>query len=141
MNLIVWDLLFGTWHLPKAKKVEQYNVSPIDNAETELTMLVDVYTQGQKQALLLNGDLAAQVFKQSRGKNVELTQERFEQYWLGSTMQGKDSANGFGEDAYIHYFWQQCPDILTYLPQLKSVYQGLYQSIQKVTSKTKGERT
>ena len=22
-NLIVWDLLFGTWHLPKAKKVEQ----------------------------------------------------------------------------------------------------------------------
>jgi sterol desaturase/sphingolipid hydroxylase (fatty acid hydroxylase superfamily) len=22
-NLIVWDLLFGTWHLPKAKNVER----------------------------------------------------------------------------------------------------------------------
>jgi len=22
-NLIVWDLLFGTWYLPKAKKVDQ----------------------------------------------------------------------------------------------------------------------
>ena len=130
----------GFYFNSKSKKVEQHIVAAIDDAEAELVMLVELYAQGQKQALLLNGDLAAQVFKQSRGKSVELTQERFEQFWLGSAMQGKDTASGFGEDAYIHYFWQQCPNIATYLPQLKSVYKGLYQSIQKVNSKIKGER-
>jgi len=125
----------GFYFNSKARKVEQYTVAVIDNPEAEISSLFEVYQQGQQQALLLNGDLAAQVFKQSRGKEVVMTEERFELFW-----QGADSTRGFGEDPYINYFWQQCPDISTYLPSLKAVYQGLYQNIQKVNSKAKGER-
>ncbi len=126
----------GFYFNTKAQKVEQYIVANINDAEAELNKLFEVYEQGQKQALLLNGDLAAQVFKQSRGKDVELTQERFELFWYGA-----DSTRGFAEDPYIHYFWQQCPDIFTYIPQLKLVYQSLYQHVKKESSKAKGERT
>ncbi|MBL4900796.1 MAG: hypothetical protein JKX76_14385, partial [Colwellia sp.] len=38
---------------------------------------------------------------------------------------------GFGQDPYIHYFWSQCPDLETLLPQLESVYEGLYNSVVK----------
>jgi len=126
----------GFYFNAKAQKVEQYNVSFIENAEVELNMLLEVYKQGQKQALLLNSEIAAQVFKQSRGKDVEMTQERFELFWNGT-----DSTRGAGDDPYIHYFWQQCPDIFTYLPRLKSVYQSLYQHLNKGKAKAKGDRT
>ena len=125
----------GFYFNAKAQKVEQYSVSTIDNAETELNMLLQVYKQGQKQALLLNSELAAQVFKQSRGKDVEMTQERFELFWYGT-----DSTRGIGDDPYIHYFWQQCPDASTYLPELRAVYTSLYQHIEKSNSKEKGDR-
>ncbi len=133
----------GFYFNAKAQKVEQYIVDNIgigaevisDNAITELLKFVNVYQQGQKQALFLNGDLAAQVFKQSRGKDVEMTQERFELFWQGSAMQGKDAAKGFGEDPYIHYFWPQSPDVFIHLPQISAVYQGLYQHVKKVDGK------
>tara|TARA_R110002167_G_scaffold365860_1_gene591674 strand:+ start:7521 stop:11234 length:3714 start_codon:yes stop_codon:yes gene_type:complete len=137
----------GFYFSAKAQKVEQVIVSSIDDPQAELNKLLEVYEQGQKQALLLNGDLAAQVFKQSRGKDVEMTQERFEEFWAGT-----DSTRGFGDDPYIHYFWPQCPDVYTYLPQLNAVYQSVYQHFSngnnKVDSKSntisngkgKGER-
>ena len=128
----------GFYFSAKTQKVEQVIISSIDNAQAELNRLLEVYAQGQKQALLLNGDLAAQVFKQSRGKDVEMTQERFEEFWLGT-----DSTRGFGDDPYIHYFWPQCPDVYTYLPQLNAVYQSVYQHLSnyndKDNNKGKGE--
>ena len=130
----------GFYFNAKAQQVDQFTVAAVDDPKSELDMLLSLFQQGQKQPLLLNGDLAALVFKQSRGKVTDMTQERFEQFW-----QGNDSAKGFGEDAYIHYFWQHCPDIFTYLPQLKTVYQSLYQHLVKVGSKApskeQGERS
>jgi len=122
----------GFYFNTKAQKVEQYCVSGVEaeEAKAELVMLLNVYAQGQKQALMLNGDLAAQVFKESRGKRVEMTQERFDQFWQGSDMP-IGTIPGFGQDAYIHYFWSQCPNIDTLLPQVESVYQGLYRSVVK----------
>ncbi len=116
----------GFYFNTKAQKIEQYSISNdnVEEARTELHMLLSIYAQGQKQGLMLNGELAAQVFKQSRGKRVEMTQERFEQFW-----QGQNAFQGFGEDAYIHYFWPKCPNIETLLPQIESVYQGLYRSV------------
>jgi hypothetical protein len=70
------------------------------------------------------------VFKESRGKRVELTQERFDQFWQGSSMP-TGAIPGFGADAYIHYFWPQCPDIEPLLPKIESVYQGLYRRVLK----------
>jgi len=125
----------GFYFNSKSQKVEQYFVSYIEDPEAELNMLFENYQNGQKQALLLNGDLAAQVFKQSRGKDVEMTQEKFELFWHGT-----DSTRGFSDDTYIRYFWQQCPDVLTYLPQLRSVYNSLYQHVKKDNGKVKGEK-
>ncbi|MBL4940283.1 MAG: exodeoxyribonuclease V subunit gamma [Colwellia sp.] len=130
----------GFYFNAKAQQVEQYNVANVADAQTELSKLLNVFQQGKKQALLLNGELASLVFKQSRGKTIEMTQARFEQFWFGSSMAGKDAIKGFGEDPYIHYFWQQCPDIFKYLPQLNAVYQGLYQSVQKVAATAKKGR-
>jgi exodeoxyribonuclease V gamma subunit len=131
----------GFYFNAKANKVEEYNLMSIDNATDKLIQLMEVFELGHKQALLLNGELAAQVFKQSRGKVVEFTQERFEQFWIGSGTQGKDSIPGFGEDAYIRYFWQILPSIESFIPQLMTIYEDVYQSIQKVSTKTKEERS
>lgn len=132
----------GFYFNTKAQKVEQYYVSSagVEEAKAELIMLLNVYAQGQKQALMFNGDLAAQVFKESRGKRVELTQERFDLFWQDSAMP-TGAIPGFGTDVYIHYFWPQCPDIDTLLPQIESVYQGLYSHVLKekvLKDKTKG---
>lgn len=122
----------GFYFNTKGQKVEQYFISNegAEEAKAELTMLLSVYAQGQKQALMLNGDLAAQVFKESLGKRIEITQERFDEFWQGK--EGPVGAlPGFGKDTYIHYFWQQCPDVDTLLPQIESVYQGLYRRVLK----------
>ena len=64
-----------------------------------------------------------------------MTQARFEEFWLGAGMQGKDAIKGFGEDPYIQYFWPQCPDLDDYLPQLTALYQGLYDCVTKISNK------
>jgi exodeoxyribonuclease V gamma subunit len=125
----------GFYFNAKAQVVEQYSVSCIENAESELDRLLTTYEQGQKQALLLNSDLAAHVFKQVRGKEVEMTQERFDSVWHGD-----DSVPGFGNDPYIAYFWSKCPDIFTHLPQLTSVYKSLYKHVSKHKAQTKGDK-
>ncbi len=127
----------GFYFNAKAQKVEQYCVRSegAEEAKAELIMLLKVYAQGQKQALMLNADLAAQVFKESRGKRVEMTPERFDQFWLGSAMP-IGAIPGFGTDSYIHYFWPQCPNIETLLPQIESVYQGVYSRVLKEKTST-----
>ncbi|GAA6173372.1 exodeoxyribonuclease V subunit gamma [Colwellia sp. KU-HH00111] len=122
----------GFYFNTKAQQVEQLSVTDIEGAQAQLKQLFHCYLQGQQQALLLNGDLAGLVFKKSRGKSVEMTQARFEEFWSGAAMQGKDAIKGFGEDPYIQYFWPQCPDISDCLSQLTALYQGLYDSITSI---------
>ena len=116
----------GFYFNAKSQKVDQYQIGNIDNPEVELIKLLEVYKEGQKQALLLNGEIAALVFQQSYGKPIEMTQERFEGFWFGN-----DSTRAFGDDPYIHYFWPQCPDISDYLPEINNIYQEIYRSINK----------
>ena len=134
----------GFYFNTKSQKVEQYaiNHEAIDTATAELSQFLRVYSQGQKQALMLNGELAAQVFKESRGKRVEMNEERFEQFWYGAAMQ-IGGLPGFGQDLYINYFWQQCPVVDSVISDIESVYTGLYTRVikdNKSTSSTKGTR-
>ena len=129
----------GFYFNAKSQKVEQYTLNTIENAKAELTTLVEIYNEGKNRALLLNCDIAALVFKQSRGKEIEMTQERFETFWHGS-----DSTRGFGEDPYIHYFWPKCPDVSLYLSEIKRVYRCLYKYLEKKnieSNKVKGEKS
>lgn len=127
----------GYYFNTKAQKIEQYMVSRVANdkesfnsdARQQLMTLLTSYFIGQQQPLLINGDIAAQVFKQSRGKCVEMTQERFESCW-----QGSESSRGFGDDLYMQYFWPQCPDIHEHLAEIENIYRGLYQVVEKVKS-------
>lgn len=129
----------GLFFNAKSRKVEQYQIAKIDNAYAHLVHFIEVYEKGQKQPLLLNGELAAQVFKQSRGKAIEMTQERFEDFWFGN-----DATRGFADDPYIRYFWSQCPNIVNFLPELNAIYQNIYQHFNKTSdigkSKSKGEQ-
>ena len=59
-----------------------------------------------------------------------MTADRFEQFWHGAATP-IGGLPGFGQDSYINYFWQQCPDIEKLLPQIESVYTGLYRSVVK----------
>jgi len=130
----------GFYFNTKAQKVEQYLINSLDNEQEQLTCaanqslieLLRYYFKGQQQPLLINGDIAAQVFKQSRGKRIEMTTERFELYW-----QGTESSRGFGDDLYLQYFWPQCPDINEHLAEIENIYQGLYQLVEKVKSGSK----
>lgn len=130
----------GFYFNTKAQKIEQYAVASDEtingtgenSAKQQLATLLTCYFTGQRQPLLLNGDIAAQVFKQSRGKRVEMTQERFELCW-----QGSESSRGFGDDFYMQYFWPQCPVIDDHLVEIEQVYQNLYLLIEKVKSGNK----
>ncbi len=116
----------GFYFNTKAQKVEQYCVNYIDDAEQKLADIVTLYLQGQQQALLLNGDLAAVAFAKKRGQVEEMTQEKFELFWYGNM-----SSLGFGEDPYIKYFWPICPQYAELQGAIETVYQGMYQSVQK----------
>lgn len=130
----------GFYFNTKAQKVEQYFIDSLDNEQEQLTCaanqslveLLRCYFKGQQQPLLINGDIAAQVFKQSRGKRIDMTAERFELYW-----QGTESSRGLGDDQYMQYFWPQCPNINEHLADIENIYQGLYQLVEKVKSGSK----
>ena len=134
----------GFYFNTKSQKVEQYSINheAIETASAELSLILRVYDQGQKQALMLNGELAAHVFKESRGKRVAMTEERFEQFWYGTATQ-IGGLPGFGQDLYINYFWPECPAIEPMLSDIESLYSGLYATVikEKVpTASTRGAR-
>jgi len=93
-----------------------------------LTHLLQTYFDGLQQPLLLNASLGAEAFKTSRGKPVEMTQARFEQIW-----QGTESSYGFGQDAYIDYFWPQCPEIDDNIEAIENIYKNMYQWVKKLS--------
>nr|MBL0710192.1 hypothetical protein [Colwellia sp.] len=128
---------YGFYFNTKTQKSERHFINTIINsmdngltnqktAEQQLALLLETYFIGQQQPLLLNGEIAAQVFKKNRGKRVEMTQEHFEQCW-----QGSESSRGFAEDDYLQYFWRQCPDISEHIAAIENLYQEQYSLIEK----------
>lgn len=128
----------GFYFNSKAQTVEQYVINHDKLQSTvaaqQLALLAECYLQGQQQPLLVNGDIAAQVFKQTRGKRVEMTSTGFAQLWLGT-----ESNRGFADDAYLHYFWPQCPEILDHLAAIERLYQPLYHCLERIVIKDAGK--
>lgn len=116
----------GFYFNTKTQKIEQYTFCHLENPLQQLSVIIDVFTKGNQQALLLNGELAHAVFQKKRGKVEELSQEKFTSIW-----QGNHLTPGLGEDEYIHYFWQNCPDISLFEEDLSAVYQAMYQQVSK----------
>ncbi|WP_081962038.1 exodeoxyribonuclease V subunit gamma [Colwellia psychrerythraea] len=120
----------GLYFNTKAQKVEEFSVANIEDAKTKLINLIKMFFKGQQQVLLLNGELAEQVFTKKRGQLVEMTQARFEGLWLGDM-----STRGLSDDDYLSYFWPECPLYQNHQAELEFTYQDLYQVVVKKSAK------
>ena len=123
-NALFADVLasHGYYFDTKSQQPSQFYFSDIDDAKGQLLRLIVAFYLGQHQPLLLNGDIAEKIRK---SKVFEQTQ--FEQFWSDS-----NSFQAFGDEAYVQYFWSQCPDYQTVSPRLLSLYQPMFDALQTV---------
>jgi len=122
----------GLYFNTKAQKVEQYRLDTIPDAKQRLINILSLFFKGQQQALLLNGDIAEQVFIKKRGQVIEMDQARFERLWLGDM-----NTRGLSEDDYLAYFWPQCPEYQSHQSDLEFIYQDIYQMVVKQAASKK----
>jgi exodeoxyribonuclease V gamma subunit len=85
-----------------------------------------LFFKGQQQPLLLNADIAEHIYKQKRGKPLDMTQANFVVLW-----QGDLNTRGLSDDDYLHYFWSQCPELDDIKGQFDLVYQDIYHMVSK----------
>jgi len=126
----------GLYFNTKAQKVEQFTVTNIADAQSKLIKLIKMFFKGQQQVLLLNGELAEQVFTKKRGQLVEMTQARFEGLWLGDM-----STRGLSDDEYLNYFWPECPQYHNHQADIEFIYQDLYDVVAKKAAKKASKST
>jgi len=126
----------GLYFNTKAQKVEQFAVTNIADAQSKLIKLIKMFFKGQQQVLLLNGELAEQVFTKKRGQLVEMTQARFEGLWLGDM-----STRGLSDDEYLNYFWPECPQYHNHQADIELIYQDLYEVVAKKAAKKASKST
>jgi exodeoxyribonuclease V gamma subunit len=124
----------GLYFNTKTQKVEQYRVEIIDEAQQKLINILTVFFKGQQQALLLNGDLADNVFTKKRGQTTDMDQGRFERLWLGDM-----NTRGLSEDDYLAYFWPECPQYSEHQSDIEFIYQDLYQVVVKQAASKKSK--
>jgi exodeoxyribonuclease V gamma subunit len=116
----------GFYFDTKNQKPTQYRFSQIDNAQAHLCFIIETYLKGQQQALLLNTELAEKFFK---AKNFE--QSHFEKLW-SDTSNTLSVVKPLGQDPYMHYFWQQCPDFSEHRQTLTDLYQPMWQAQEQI---------
>ncbi|WP_281561313.1 exodeoxyribonuclease V subunit gamma [Thalassomonas sp. RHCl1] len=116
----------GFYFDTKSQKVSQYRFKAIADPEAQLVRLLAAFASGQNQALLVNGELAEHYFKVT-GRGKSFSQQDFEKYWHDANAMRPLSA-----DPYMHYFWPTCPDLSEHLSMIESLYQPMYQALEKV---------
>jgi len=112
----------GYYFDTKSQKPSQFYFSDIDDAKGQLLRLISCFYLGQHQPMLLNGDIAEKI-----RKSKVFEQAQFEQFWSDS-----NSFQAFSDDAYVQYFWPQCPDYDEVSPRLLTLYQPMFAALQTV---------
>ncbi|TWX57769.1 exodeoxyribonuclease V subunit gamma [Colwellia hornerae] len=116
----------GFYFDTKNQKPTQYRFSKIDNAQAQLAFIVETYLKGQQQALLLNTELIEKFFKAKA-----FSQNSFEKLWSDSG--GMLSVvKPLGQDPYMHYFWQQCPEFSEHQSTFTKLYQPMWQAQEQI---------
>ena len=103
----------------KSQKVVNYQVNHIENPDAKLSILLDYFAKGSDSPLLLNAALADKLIG-----SKPLEQSGFEHFW-----QGDRNTIGFGQDPYIAYFWPQCPEIASLIPEMTEMYQAMLETV------------
>ena len=113
--------VFGLYFDTKQQKVTQYQCSDIADAKAQLNQIVKCYLLGQQKPLLLNADIAHKAFNARKFEQAQL-----ENYWYDD-----NNILAPGYDAYMQFFWPQCPTIDELMPLLSIVYEPMYQALTK----------
>lgn len=119
----------------KASTVEQYSFDYVDDANLQLSNILNYFLLGQSQALLLNSVLAERLFWQlKKSKNSskstgiyqdkDISQHEFEHYW-----QDENNISSLSNDPYIRYFWPKCPELSLHKNGLNEVYQDMFKQL------------
>jgi len=116
----------GFYFDTKNQKPTQYRYSKIDNAREHLSLLLTTYLKGQQQALLLNTEIAEKYFKAKAFEQTHL-----EKLWSDSGSM-LNIIKPLGQDPYMHYFWQQCPELDDHLLLLKEVYLPMWKTREQI---------
>ncbi|WP_259377131.1 exodeoxyribonuclease V subunit gamma [Colwellia sp. BRX9-1] len=116
----------GFYFDTKNQKPTQYRFSKIDNAQAQLAFIVETYLKGQQQALLLNTELIEKFFKAKA-----FAQSSFEKLWSDSGSM-LSVVKPLGQDPYMHYFWQQCPEFSEYQSTFTALYQPMWQAQEQI---------
>jgi exodeoxyribonuclease V gamma subunit len=116
----------GFYFDTKNQKPSQYRFSSIKNAHQHLYFIIETYLKGQQQALLLNTELAEKFFK---AKNFQ--QSHFDKLWSDNAS-ALSVVKPLGDDPYMRYFWQQCPDLREIEPTLIELYQPIWKALEPI---------
>lgn len=112
----------GFYFDTKSQKVTQFKYSDVVEPNTQLLKFISQYIIGLQQPLLVNGEIAEKAFK---AKIFE--QKEFELYW-----DDPNAMMSIGNDAYIHYFWPECPDYEYVQVQLEHLYAELFNEREQI---------
>ena len=119
----------GYYFDTKSQQPSEFYFNDIVDAKGQLLRLLATFYLGQHQPLLLNGELAEKV-----RKSKVFEHDQFQQFWTDS-----NNFQTFGEEAYINYFWPQCPDYNDIAPKLLTLYQPMFDALQTVKAKGKSK--
>ncbi|REL26866.1 exodeoxyribonuclease V subunit gamma [Thalassotalea euphylliae] len=112
----------GLYFDTKQQQVTQYFCRPMSEPKKQLQLLVDYYLTGQQMPMLANADIAHKAFNARK-----FEQSQLENYWYDSNNM---MAPGF--DPYMQFFWPQCPELDDIMPTLITLYEPMYQALDKV---------
>ncbi|MFT6901127.1 MAG: exodeoxyribonuclease V gamma subunit [Colwellia sp.] len=116
----------GFYFDTKNQKPTQYRFSQVDNAQAHLAFIVETYLKGQQQALLLNTELVEKFFKAKA-----FQQSHFEKIWSDNSSM-LSVIKPLGQDPYMYYFWQQCPEFSEHQPTFTALYQPMWQAQEQI---------
>jgi len=123
----------GMYFETKSQKITQFQFSALIDARSRLVCLLQTFLLGQKQALLLNGDIGQLIFnKKTRGIKKNQPEKQFQQDDFENLWYDNKGLTVLGEDAYLRYFWPKCPQYNEHQLGLEQIYQPMYQSLVKV---------
>ncbi|WP_286232496.1 exodeoxyribonuclease V subunit gamma [Thalassotalea sediminis] len=103
----------------KAQKNIMVTLSSVELSHVK--QFLEHFYQGQISPQLTNAEFALNM---ASAKSFEATQ--LEKLW-----QGDGNSGGIGQDPYIHYFWQQCPDFHEFTQPLMHVYDDIFTRFTK----------
>lgn len=103
----------------KAQKMITLSLSNVD--WYTIQRLVQHFIQGQSVASLTNADLALTI------EHAKV----FEQPQLDKLWHGDANNQGLDQDPYLHYFWQQCPELSSFTQAIFDVYGSLFSLFTK----------